>query len=275
MKSITCILSGVGVSGYSALALMEFFHQQHRKPDLLIGCSTGALISALWASEYHPTQALKIVLDVFEVSLSKKVDFLTALTFFKSAHGQYKEDHALLNPEKLKAIYKEIFKDQKIEDLPIRCIFQTTEVQTGETYFLKKGLVCDAVYAASAMLPFYPPIRINNRLLTDGVFTEALPLRAVLDENPEVIIALDVQARDDKKHKNLMSYYTNFMHNALRLSSAYRTALVYDLHNDEILIIPIKIMVSDSDSQEGLKKAINAAREVILAKKENLVELIG
>lgn len=276
MKKITVILSGVGISGYSGIALMEFFEKYDLKPHVLVGCSTGALIAALWAKGLSAKEALEIVREVFAASIKKKVNFWTTLYFFRSPRSKYSKNHAFLKPNHLQQLYRDIFKNQHIEHLPTRIIFQTTNIDTGETYLLRKGLLADAVYAASAILPFYPAININNQWLADGVFSEAFPLLAVLEEEAELIVATDIQAPKEKNPKSFMSYYSQFVQSSLKLASAHRTALVYDLHHDEILIVPIKLLnIQETASVETLEQAIQFSRESIASKEQTILETLN
>lgn len=276
MKKITVVLSGVGISGYTGIALLEFFDKHQIKPNLLVGCSSGALIAALWAKGFSPEESLEIVKSVFQKTIKPKIDFFTSLFFFQSPGGKFNKDHALLKADHLQKLYHDIFKKQHIEHLPVQTLFQTTNVDIGETYFIKEGLVADAVYAASAILPFYPAINIHGLWLADGVFSETLPLKAVLDEKSELIIATDVSIRKEKKVNDFMSYYSQFLQNALKISSASRTALVYNLHHDEILIIPIRINFANKEnSLDALHHGLQSARESIAKKEDVLLEAIN
>jgi NTE family protein len=276
MKKVTVILSGVGMYGYSGIALMELFDKHQIKPNLIVGCSEGALIAALWAKGYSPVDALKIVRQACRVSQAASMNVLNALFFFKSPRGEYTKENALLKVKHIQKVYHEVFKDQLIEHLPVQTIFQTTDVELGETHYIRTGLLADAIYASSAILPFYPAIKMNDKWLADGVFSEFLPMRVVLDEKSDVIIAIDPQIPANREAKTFMFAYAQFLQKALKISSAPRTALVYDLHNDEILIIPIKVACDEKGvHDESLQQLLESARANIADKEALILQTIG
>jgi NTE family protein len=55
---------------------------------------------------------------------------------------------------------------------------------------LERGLVCDALYASSALFPILPPIQIDGRWVRDGYYTSPLPVSEAVKHDMDVIIAL-------------------------------------------------------------------------------------
>jgi len=88
MKKITVILPGVGIYGYGSIALMELFDKHQIKPDLIVGCSQGALVAGLWAKGYSPAQALEVVQEASDILKTPKIDFVNSLFFFKNPSGK-------------------------------------------------------------------------------------------------------------------------------------------------------------------------------------------
>lgn len=272
MKKITVILSGVGIYGYSGLALMEFFYRNQIKPNLIIGCSQGALTAALWAKGYSPQEALEKIKIVYQTAQKAKIDMKIAFSFFKKIFGKYNKTYALLKTEELKKIYEELFLMQRIEHLPVETIFQSTNAEDGETHYIRQGLLSEAVYASSAILPFYPPLKMENKWLVDGVFSESLPLKIVLEEQSDLIIVMDPQMPTVSDERNFMFYYAQFVQKALKKSSAPRTALAYDLESSEIIVLPVKMRQKwREDSTDSLLKQLLDASRKAVSDKEALI----
>ena len=267
MKKITVILSGVGVYGYSGLALMEFFDRNYLKPNLIVGCSEGALIAALWAKGYSPKEALECITEVYHVSRKMKFDPITAMCFLSRPFGIETINHGILKVNKVQKLYHKIFQNQLIEHLPVQTIFQTTDITLGETHYLKRGLLADAVYASSAILPFYPPIQIEKKWLVDGVFSETLPLKIVLDEHSDLIIIMDPMMPTVSDENSFMFYYAQFVQKALKKAAGPRSALAYDLHHSEIVVVPVKMRHKwDNTSDSMLKQILDVSRKSISEK---------
>jgi len=151
---------------------------------------------------------------------------------------------------------------------------QATDIELGEPYYLRAGTLADAIYASSAILPFYPPLHMNDRWLADGVFSEFLPLHVVLDEKSDLIIAVDPHIPTNQQPQNFMFAYAQFLQKSLKISSAPRTALIYDIHNDEILIIPVKVS-SPATQGENLEEILASARMNIEKKEAFILEMLG
>lgn len=238
-KKIAVILSGQGAAGFAGIALMEFFEKHNIKPDLLIGSSSSAFVSTLWALGYTSVDASKICDEYNKINRIKKIDFITALTFFHMPFTNYKKGRALLRTKHVRQYFNGLFDNKKIEDLPIKTLFQTTNIDEGESFIVRKGKLADAVYASSAMLPFYPPIEMNHRWLGDANMSTGLPLNVIIEENVDLIVYVEGNAICLENPKNFISGYSSFVKNAISYASRPRTALLYDLHHDELIIIPV------------------------------------
>lgn len=261
------VLSGVGVYGYSGLALMEFFYKNQIHPSLIVGCSEGALIAGLWAKGYSPKAARAVIKKAYELSQNTTLDYLTVLSFFKRMSGKHTKESALLKVSKIQALYRELFEEQRVEHLPVQTIFQTTNAVTGETHYIREGKLADAIYASSAILPFYPPIKIGKHWFVDGVFSEFLPLKVVLDEKSDLIIIVEPNISVNIEDKHFMYHYAQFVQKSLKSASAPRTALVYDLHNSEIVAIPIKMKHTiKRTSEETLQSLLDSSRQSVAMK---------
>lgn len=263
------VLSGVGTSGLSTIALMEFFDKHAIVPNVIVGCSQAAFVAGLWAKGYRPKEAMQAVKEVYTTINKPQIDHYTSFFFFKAPKNHFDINRALLKADNIKSEYRRIFNKETIENLAIKTFFHTTNIDTGASYLLREGSIAQAIYAASAILPFYPPIHLHNQWLAAGLYSETLPLTAILNEQSDIIIATDISNEAEQKKINFLSYYTNFVDKAFKISSMPYTALIYDLHSDDILIIPIKIEHQEfKDPLAALEYSIEFARENLKQKEE-------
>ncbi|MBS0287331.1 MAG: patatin-like phospholipase family protein [Proteobacteria bacterium] len=274
MKNVTVVLSGVGTAGFSTITLMEFFHQHGIVPNTIVGCSSAAFVAGLWAKGYSPKEALALVREVYLTLMKPRIDHYTSFFFFKAPKKNFDINRALLKAD-IKEEYRRIFNKEVIEDLSIKTYFHTTNIETGDPYLIKHGSIAQAIYASSAILPFYPPVHLHNKWLAAGLFSETLPLRALLDESSDIIIATDINNEAEHKKENFLSFYTNFVDKAFKVSSMPYTALVYDLHSNEILIIPIKIEHQEfKDPLLALEYSIEFARRNVQEKAQIILDTL-
>jgi len=275
MKKITVVLTGTGIYGYCGIALMEFFHEHEIRPNRIIGCSDGALVGAMWARGFSTEETLEKLLESHKINQNTKIDLSTALSLFKHPFNKYSKSKALLNPVKIQNFYHELFKEQQIEHLPIETILQTTNVQTASSHYIHKGLLADALYATSAVLPFYPAIEIEKKWLVNGSFSEYLPIDFLLKSESDVIIIMDPEIPITPVDHSIMIYYAQFVQKALRKASSPRTILMHDLHHSEIIMIPVKLdNIRDNSFNNQIKNLISASRLSISKKEDTILSSI-
>ncbi len=264
MKKVTVVLSGLGAAGFSTIAIMEFFQKHGVTPNTIVGCSTAAFVAALWAQGCDSKDAASLIRQAYLATLKPQIDHYTSFFFFTGPKKGFHIDHGLLKADKTKEAFRQVFNKTLVEELPIKTFFHTTNIQNGEPYLIKSGSIAQAVYAASAILPFNPPIHLHNLWLASGLFSESLPLRALLDESADIIVAADIINKSENKNERFLNHYANFVDKAFKISSMPYTALIYDLHNNEIMIIPIEIKLKElNEPLEALEYSISFARKNI------------
>lgn len=272
MKCLTIVLSGVGASGFCGIALKEFCEKNNLEPSFIVGSSTSAFIACMWACGLHSSEMLEHSKKLFELYNSKKLDLFTALTFYKAPKSRYNLSKAILKSEHIQNFFADVFGKRNIEDLKIKTFIQTTDVNTSEGHIVKNGSLSKAVYASSALLPFYPAIELNGKWLADGAFSESLPLKAIIDEETKGILALDANIRYVGSHKTFFSLYSSFIQKSSQLASRCHTALIYDLHHDEIFILPVNIQYnSEKDELFDFDDIINLSRNNIYKKSDEIL----
>lgn len=270
MKKLCVILSGTGISGYATVALVEFLRKYKIQPDQIIGCSTGAFISAMWAMELSNEQMHQHIQQHYDLLLNKDPNYMTPITMFKTPSGNYNKSKAFYNVNKLRGMLNNVFDNQNIENLETSTIIQTTNVDTGTSFKIRNGLISDAVYASGAMLPFYPAIEINNQWLADGSFTAPLPINTALEQNYDVILVLMPETIYEAQPNSFMAYYSNFVQKAIKHLNATQNIISLYLQHEEVIIIPVLFENINQESPPDLNYLINAARKEI-DKKESLI----
>lgn len=271
-KNLAVILSGQGAPGFSGIALMELFEKHQIKPDLLIGSSGSAFIAILWALGYSASEATQICKEYYLINRKRKIDFITAFTFFHTPFTNYNKNRALLKTKHIRRYFNNLFGTQRIESLNIKTLLQTTDIDEGESFIVRDGLIADVAYASSAMLPFYPPIQIKDKWLGDGIMSEGLPLKSILDEKADLIISVEGNSVSMAQPRQFISHYSSFVQHAISFASKPRTALIYDLHHDELIIIPIDIVkFPGSKSGSVIDDIVSEARKKVFDREQMIL----
>ncbi|HOH73156.1 MAG TPA: patatin-like phospholipase family protein [Syntrophales bacterium] len=272
---ISLVLSSGGLKPVAAVSLFEFLDEQSIPVNLMVGCSAGSIISALRGIGYGTREMIDFFRGVERFKPFDHIDYRALLGLAKLPFGKFNMHSGILHPQKYRMILKETFGDTRIEDLRPKVLMQTTDVSTGEGVILDRGLVCDALYASSAIFPLLPPIEFAGRWLSDGYYTSPLPVSEAVKQGMDVIIAVtffDPIDMDAHSYTACLSNYYSIQGDA---TTRYQMALSIDMHTHEIVIIqvPFKNPVNIWDI-DYIPEIIELGRIAIEARKNDILAAI-
>lgn len=267
------VLGGTGLSGFLNLALVEWVQNLNLPISMISASGTGSVVASLWAQGRSVSDIQTLIEEQIEYYAYPKVDLYTFFSFFADWTGQFKIDRALIKSHPLKKKYTEWFGDSLVEDLPVQCILMTTDVTTGRAFPLVTGSLADAVYASSALLPFFPPMQLHGRWLADGSFVEPFPIMELSSRNIDMIFVLYFEEGlglvSDKKIKFIESY-ANFLNRSIYKSQRTRMALAVDLHHDEIIFVKINLEESLEYDIGKFRRALDRTRIILEEKMQKM-----
>lgn len=237
---IGVVVGSGGMKSLSSIALFEFLDDANIDVDLLIGCSGGSSVVASWAcgnkADTMREQAFKFWGNK---DLLTRTDYRTLLSIAGLPFGRFDKSRGLLKSDLAFEAYNAMFGDRMIEDLPIRSMFQTTDLLSGEPVMLTKGLLRDAVYASGALFPLLPGLQIDGRWLMDGIYSAPLPVLEAVNNDMDVIIAMTYEERTTVESRGFVPYFLRahgYSHHWLQRN---QTALSVEMHHHEIIFINV------------------------------------
>lgn len=178
---IAFVLGGGGAKGLALLGAMQELDAAGIKPDLIVGCSAGAMAGALYADGQE-------FIDVRENFLPlKRADFLD-YSYFKPLFG-------LVNGNSLQEILRKHLHAKTFEELKTPFIAIATDLQTGETVEICCGDIAKGVGASCAFPGVFKPVVHYGRYLIDGGASCPVPVSIARKYGAEIIIALDVTGK--------------------------------------------------------------------------------
>ncbi len=233
------VLGSGGIKALAAIPLLQFLEKENIDTDLIIGCSGGSLVGGYWASGKQADDIRDNVNHLWSRDLFAKTDYRTLLSIAGLPFGRFDLNNGMIKADRIKKRYLDMWGDQRVEDLPRKMVFQTTEALTGNPEQLKEGKVWEAAYASGALFPILPGIEINGKFLIDGVFGSPLPVMEAVNEGMDVIIAMSYEELTDEPSKGFFPYFmrtTDYFQRWLRRN---QTALSIDLHHHEIVFLNV------------------------------------
>jgi NTE family protein len=202
---VAVVLGGGGARGLAHVGVLEVFEENNIPIDMIVGCSAGSMIGALYADTMDAHTVREKTLHL------KKTDLLD--TSFLNA---------LQSPWRLKApIQGHLFQHflvknlsvRDFKDLKIPFVAVATDLISGEVLALRSGPIAPAVRASCALPPFFNPVRLYGRTLLDGGIINPVPVDIARSFNPKIVIAIDVAtALPEGPPRNMFSLTNRCLH---------------------------------------------------------------
>jgi NTE family protein len=178
---LALILGGGGSKGLAHLGAIRELENAGIRPDLIIGCSAGAVIGAFYADEPD----LHSVERTF-LSLRKKDLLDTNFSGFP---------FGFIGGKSLQNFIRNNLRSQSFHELKIPLIVVATDLFTGEVIELWQHDIATAVNASCAFPGIFNPIFLHNRYLIDGGSSCPLPVEIARKYGAGVVIAIDVSEK--------------------------------------------------------------------------------
>lgn len=179
------IRSIVGIGVYQALVESGY------SPDLIVGCSAGAIFGAALAQGAGAEVALHRAETLWTAELTNVTRWSAVPTLLLAKFGLFREDFSLKDDIKIVKRLTDAFGDLAIEDLAIPLRIAATQADTGNPVVLEQGHLVSALRASIAIPFVFPPFRSADQLLVDGVIAAPLPVSAAANAHVVVSVGLE------------------------------------------------------------------------------------
>lgn len=172
------VLGSGAARGWAHIGVLEELEAMGVKPDVIAGCSVGALVGGAW---------LLGALEDFK-AWAHELSPVSALSSFglNIARGGF------INTDAAFEAFREF--DQPIENLPCRFGAVASDLGTGAEVFLTKGSTIDAARASSAIPVVFHAVNHDGHWLVDGALTNPTPVSLARHLGADIVIAVDLNA---------------------------------------------------------------------------------
>lgn len=211
-ETVALALSGGGARGFAHIGILQALEEEQIEPDLIVGCSMGAVIGGLYAAGYSAEQLKVMALttdwsDLFLDRPARRNLFLAqkettsrhilALRFRGLAPDV---PLALSNGQKLSDMLFDLtqrapyqpwpsFDDLKI---PFRAV--ATDLVSGKPIVFSEGDLAEALRASISMPLVFAPYRLDTLALVDGGVMENIPVEVARKQGADFVIAVDLSS---------------------------------------------------------------------------------
>ena len=170
-------LGSGGARGFCHIGVLRGMEQAGYAPDMVAGCSMGALVGAAWAAGQLEA------LENWARNLTK-ARFLSYLDVRFTGGG-------VLRGQAILDVLSELDLPENIEDLSKPFVTVATDLSTGREVWFQEGSLRDAVRASVAIPGVLRPHKVGDRYLIDGGVTNPVPVSACRAIGAQRIIGVD------------------------------------------------------------------------------------
>ena len=176
-------LSGASGRAIAHIGVLEVFQEHNIPIDVIVGCSSGALIAACFAAG-----TLDKVKELFYTMTFGKM-----LKFWSTTNAQGALFH--LNKKETESKLNELTKGLHFEDVhPLRLGFVAADLNTGELVTLNIGSINNAFRATVAVPGLFEPVVWGRRLLVDGGLVNIVPTLPAKEMGADIVIGVNLAA---------------------------------------------------------------------------------
>ena len=171
-------LGGGFARGIAHIGVLKVLEEEGIPVQFVAGTSVGALMGAAYCSG--------VTLAELE-ELAEKVRFTTFARWTLSRYGFASNDRMV-------SFLTRILKVHKFEELQIPLGVTATDFKTGAGTVFTSGSIIDPVRASCAYPGMFLPVRVNGRLLVDGLLSYAVPAPPLREMGADKVLAVSLSA---------------------------------------------------------------------------------
>lgn len=175
---VALVLGSGGVRGMAHVGVIEELEKAGIPIDLIVGCSAGSIVGALYADNPHIEEIKTAVWKV-------KTNSLLDIELLNCRYG-------LSQGNTMNRILNYHLEAETFDQLKIPLVIVACDLYSGELVPIGSGDVVKAVQA-SCSIPFvFVPCKHMGRILIDGGVINPVPVKVARDLGADVIIAVDL-----------------------------------------------------------------------------------
>ena len=177
--SIGLALGGGFARGIAHIGVLKVLEQENIPISVIAGTSVGALIGAAYCSGVSAEEL---------EAIAERVRFRDLARWTLSRYG-------FATNLRMIGFLNKTLKVKTFEELRIPLAVTATDFASGEGVVFRSGPLVDPVRASCAYPGVFLPVKVNGRLLVDGMLAHSLPTRPVRDMGADRVLAVSLRSK--------------------------------------------------------------------------------
>jgi NTE family protein len=212
---LALVLGSGGIRSIAAIGIAEVLAREGIRPDLVVGCSSGALFGAQIAIGMGSDEALRAAQSLWSEEITQQRRWRAYAQLVAPRLFGFDAGFALRDDRLIVERLERAFGERSLESLPTPLRVAATEAGSGAAVLLTRGRLVDALRASMALPFIFPGVELGRRRLVDGVVSDPLPVAAASDAR--AVLALGFRGtmprRVDRPSRLLAQVSTALMNN--------------------------------------------------------------
>lgn len=245
---IALVLGAGSARGFAHIGVLQVLNAHGIYPDMIVGSSMGAMVGGIYASgaDMHMLEKMIASIDtraLFDVRVPR-MGFVAG--------------------NKISALLKLLTKNKDFAELDIMLKVAATDLLSGRTVVLDRGLIAEAIRASISIPGIFHPVKRDGMILVDGAITDRLPVDIAIKSQADLVIAVDVTFCEERtaEIKNVLDVIIS------SLDLMQKNHFEASAENADFLLQPRLGRFSSSDfsrSSQIIELGRQAAQEQIMA----------
>jgi len=201
-------LSGGGARGLAHLGVLKVLEEEGIPIDMISGTSMGAVVGGFFAvgwstqeiiDHFQKTNFSELFVDHparSEVSLDRKDRFERYVVSLPISNRKIRLPTGLVEGQKLSSYCADFVwpaaAQRDFLKLPIPLMIMSTDLVSGEPFRLTSGVLTQAIRASMSIPSVFYPVRMQSRLLVDGMLVRNFPVEDLREMGADLVIGVDV-----------------------------------------------------------------------------------
>lgn len=175
---VAFVLGGGGAKGMAHLGVMEELFQHGIHPDLIVGCSAGAIVGGLYADNPN-------INTVRQTLLKQRRENLLNLSLDYLPFG-------LSNGEAMEEFLAQQLSAKTFDELKIPFVSVATNLEFGDLTVFGTGELSPAIRASAAFPGVFLPVQIEGQWFVDGGVANPVPVSIARKLGAQFVIAIEL-----------------------------------------------------------------------------------
>lgn len=175
---LALVLGGGGARGLAHVGVLEEFEQAGIPIDMIVGCSAGSIVGALYADNPN-ARCIKHRLEPLKKWDILDIDILSARYGFVQGYS-------------LRRFLKKNLTSRYFCELKIPLYIVATDLYACELVCMGTGPIIPAVHASCAVPFVFSPVFLYGRVLVDGGVADPIPVCIAKKFGADIIVAVDL-----------------------------------------------------------------------------------